>query len=107
MGLDVSLKALRPVEVYNANITHNLGKMAKAAGIYQHLWRPEELEITHAVQLVLPLKSAIKKMRADPKRFKKFDSPNGWGTYNDFVPWLERLYEACKKDPDAELSIWR
>ena len=24
--------------VYEANITHNLGCMAEAAGIYQHLW---------------------------------------------------------------------
>lgn len=30
-------------EVYEANITHNLNKMAQEAGIYTALWRPSEL----------------------------------------------------------------
>lgn len=30
-------------EVYSANITHNLGRMAAEAGIYEALWRPGEL----------------------------------------------------------------
>ena len=35
MSLDVTLTAVRPTEVYSANITHNLW-MAEEAGIYQH-----------------------------------------------------------------------
>ena len=30
--------------MYNANITHNLGKMAEEAGIYEALWRPYQLK---------------------------------------------------------------
>lgn len=45
MSLDVYLKAVRPAEVFSANITHNLGAMAEAAGIYRHLWRPEEVGV--------------------------------------------------------------
>lgn len=30
-------------EVFDANITHNLNRMAGAAGIYEALWRPGEL----------------------------------------------------------------
>jgi hypothetical protein len=30
--------------VYNANITHNLGKMAEKAGLYETLWRPYRLK---------------------------------------------------------------
>ena len=37
-----------PEGAYSANITHNLGKMAEEAGIYKHLWRPEEIGITKA-----------------------------------------------------------
>lgn len=29
--------------VYAANVTHNLNRMADAAGIYLPLWRPEEM----------------------------------------------------------------
>ena len=30
--------------LYDANITHNLGEMAKKAGIYEALWRPYRLK---------------------------------------------------------------
>lgn len=39
-------------QLYWANITHNLNSMAGAAGIYQHLWRPEEVGVTKARQLI-------------------------------------------------------
>src|SRR5260221_6791232 len=42
-------------EVYWANITHNLGLMARECGLYEPLWRPVENGITHARQLVEPL----------------------------------------------------
>jgi len=48
MSLDVYLMKTMPTSVYDANITHNLGAMAEAAGIYKHLWRPEEIGITKA-----------------------------------------------------------
>ena len=43
MSLDVYLTDAEGREVFSANITHNLGAMAKEAGIYMHLWRPDEL----------------------------------------------------------------
>ncbi len=64
---------------YSANITHNLGDMAEEAGIYKHLWRPEEIGITKAVQLVEPLSKGLSFMKSDPERFKKFNAENGWG----------------------------
>jgi hypothetical protein len=46
-------------EVYTANITHNLNRMAKEAGIYKHLWRPDEIGITLAGELIEPLQSGL------------------------------------------------
>lgn len=92
---------------FKANITHNLSKMAQEAGIYEACWRPEEIGITKAAQLIEPLKSGIEKMRADPKHFKKFDSPNGWGLYVHFLPWLERYLEACMEMPKANVTVSR
>ena len=86
MGLDVSLIAVKPTEVYSSNITHNLGRMAREAGIYEYLWRPEEVDIMYAWQLIAPLEEGLQKLKAEPEKFKAFDSPNGWGTYDDFVP---------------------
>lgn len=94
-------------EVYWANITHNLGKMADAAGIYQHLWRPEELGIILAKDLIEPLTEGLKKMKADPDHYKQFNASNGWGLYEHFIPWIEKYLEACKQYPEAEISVSR
>lgn len=90
-------------EVFWANITHNLGNMADEAGIYGCVWRPEENGVESAGQLIEPLTKAIADMKARPKHYEKFNSPNGWGLYENFVPWLERLLEACTAWPDAEV----
>jgi hypothetical protein len=42
MSLDVYLTAVRKTTIYSSNITHNLGAMAQAAGIYQACWRHED-----------------------------------------------------------------
>ena len=96
-----------PCEVFSANITHNLCNMAEEAGIYTHLWYPEDLEITKARELIGPLSIGLAKMRAHPEIFKKFDSPNGWGTYEKFVPWVQAYLNACIEHPDAEISVSR
>jgi hypothetical protein len=94
-------------EVYWSNITHNLGAMAEEAGIYKHLWRPEEIDIKTACQLVRPLKVALIEMKADPERFKKHNASNGWGTYPNFIEFVEKYLAACELNPDAEVSVSR
>lgn len=90
---------------YSTNITHNLGKMAAAAHIYVHLWSPEELGIEFAWELVDPLEDALVDMKDRPEYYKKLDNPNGWGTYDHFVPFLEDLLEACKQYPHSRVTI--
>lgn len=107
MSLDVSLSAVRETTVFDANITHNLAKMAKEAGIYKLVWRPEEVGVKQAGELIGPLTNAISLMKAEPARFKKHDAENGWGTYDDFLPWLEEYLEACKQNPDATIEVSR
>ena len=107
MSLDVYLEVMKPTEVYSANITHNLTGMAEEAGIYKHLWRPEELGITHAAQLVEPLRAGVALMRSDPERFEKFNATNGWGTYQQFLPWVENYLSACEENRDAEVTASR
>ena len=107
MSLNVYLTANRPTTVFTSNITHNLGKMAEEAGIYYHLWRPDEIGVTKAEQLILPLEEGIRLMKADPDRFRKHDAPNGWGLYEHFVPWIEEYLAACKENPDAKIEVSR
>jgi hypothetical protein len=93
--------------VYDANITHNLGEMAEVAGIYMHLWRPEEIDITKAAQLIEPLREGLRQMKAEPEKFKRYDASNGWGLYIRFVPWIEKYLAACEEYPDASVSVSR
>lgn len=101
LELDVDVGNVEPetIRFYSANITHNLGKMAKEAGIYQYLWRPEEIPVLVASELIEPLEKGLILLKFDPVRFKVFDSPNGWGMYEDFVPFVEKYLEACKRYP--------
>jgi hypothetical protein len=93
--------------VFEANITSNLGRMADAVGIYMALWRPDEIGITKANQLIEPLTEGLKQMESDPKKFKAFNPSNGWGSYDDFVPWLRRYLNACIEYPEADVSASR
>jgi hypothetical protein len=106
MSLDVYLD-VDGSQVYWANITHNLGKMAEEAGIYKHLWRPEELEVTKAKDLIEPLREGLCAMVKDPKHFRQFDSDNGWGTYGQFLPFVIEYLEACIDNPNAAVSVSR
>lgn len=124
-------------ELFSANITHNLNTMAGEAGIYEALWRPEEMiapEIAarlhisekekgyhhedtkaieaefptpHARDLIEPLRAGLALMKSDPSRFEKLNPSNGWGSYDVFVPWIERYLEACEENPDAEVEVSR
>jgi hypothetical protein len=139
MSLDVNLERKRWVtydkvnfeedneELYSANITHNLNKMAGEAGIYEALWRPHRLrtdydvkEGNHTAELdfeesceieareIIPLlEKGLADLKARPEHFKQFDSPNGWGTYVHFVPFVEEYLNACKKYHDAIVRVSR
>ena len=107
MSLDVSLSEMRMTEIYSANITHNLVDMALEAGLYQQLWRPEELGITKAGDLIQPLTVGLALLKSDPTRFEKFNASNGWGLYKHFVPFVEKYLRACQDNPDAEVNVSR
>ncbi len=94
-------------EFFSANITHNLGNMAEAAGIYKHLWRPEEIGVKNAAQLIEPLTNAVLDMKARPDHYEQFNASNGWGKYENFVPWIEEYLRACIENPEAEIYVSR
>lgn len=92
---------------YDANITHNLGAMAREAGIYQHCWRPDEIGVTKANQLIEPLSAGLALLQSDRKRFEAFNATNGWGKYEHFVPFVSQYLSACMEYPDADVRVSR
>jgi hypothetical protein len=107
MSLDVTLTRVQPTEVYHDNITHNLGAMAKAAGLYTALWRPEEAHITTADQLIPILQEGLAILKKTPRKFQKLNPPNGWGSYEGLIEFVENYLEACITHPDATVDANR
>jgi hypothetical protein len=94
-------------EVYSANITHNMNKCAEAAGIYKALWRPEELGITKAKQLIAPLRKGLHKLKMNPEKYKKYNPENGWGSYEGLVEFVEKYLNACYEYKNADVEVSR
>lgn len=94
--------------LFSTNITHNLGTMGTKAGIYDCVWRPDEMEnIKNAGDIIAILKKGIEDMKARPDYYTQFDAKNGWGTYDQFIPWLEEYLNACIKYPEALIYVSR
>lgn len=94
-------------EVYWRNITHNVGRMANEAGIYEHLWRPDEIGITKAVDLIEPLQKGLALLISDPTRFKAFNPYNGWGSYEGLIEFVTEYLVACEENPTATVHVSR
>ena len=114
MSLDVSLMVTKPVSIYDANITHNLGAMARECMVgpngltlYAVLWRPDENELTYASEIIEFLDEGYNNLLSHPERFKKFNPPNGWGTYEGLLSFVLKYKEACMENPDAVLEVSR
>ena len=105
MSLDFYLYKTKRVAIFDRNITHNLTTMASKAGIYEALWCPEKINATYARDIIPILKKGFADLLARPEYFKQFDSPNGWGLYVHFLPFVESVLRACEQDPDAEIEV--
>jgi len=107
MSLDVTLTDETGATVYDANITHNLIEMASEAGIYECLWRPEEHGYKYAGQIIEPLAAGLAKMATHKGHFEHFNAGNGWGKWENFVPWCAAYLQACRDNPDATITVCR
>lgn len=115
MSLDVYLMKVMPTSVFDANITHNLGKMASEVNLstghtlYQILWRPDECEppFTKSKEIAPLLQEGYKILINDPDHFKQFNPENGWGSYEGLVEFVKNYRNACFDIPDADIEVSR
>ena len=95
-------------EVYSANITHNLNRMAGHAGnLYEALWRPEDIDATVANDLIPYLEEGLSLLKNDPEKYREYNPPNGWGDYNGLVRFTTNYLKACREYPKAEVYVSR
>ena len=103
----VAIDSHKTKELYWANITHNLNQMANQAGLYGYLWRPGELGITKASDLIAPLATGLSFLKSHPDELRRFEPSNGWGTYEGLVEFVEKYLEACQAFPEATVQVSR
>lgn len=92
---------------YSANITHNLGKMADAAGIYCALWRPDEIGCKFAKDIIQIVEGGLINLILNPSKYREYNPSNGWGSYDGFVVWVANYLEALKQTPESEIEVSR
>jgi len=88
---------------YEANITHNLAIMAGKAGIYKAIWRPHEIDCKFAKDILPIVEKGYEDMLMRPDYYNQFNAENGWGLYEDFMPWISDYIEAMRENPDSEI----
>ena len=101
MSLDLYLHEMGEC-VWEGNITHNLGKMASEAGLYQILWRPGE--DVQARDVFDKLIEGLAHMLRNKEALSQFDAANGWGTYENLLEFVFNFTKACGEYPDAVIS---
>lgn len=107
MSLNIWLEAQDGTDLFTWNITHTLNTMASEAGIYEEMWRPDEIGITTARQLVAPLSQGLAALVSDPARFEKFNPNNGWGNYEGLVKCVMNYCIAAARHPEAKVRVSR
>lgn len=108
MSLDFSLTIMIDTggepfihELFSKNITHNLGNMARACGVHHALWQSTG---NNAGSIITTLERGLKTLKDDSDTFEKYDSANGWGLYENFIPFIEACLEACKTHPKSIIN---
>lgn len=94
-------------KLFEANATHNLIKMAEAAGVYQALWRPDENNISKASDIIEILEKGLLDLHLRPEYYKQFNPTNSWGNYEIFVDFVEKCLQGCKDNPESIVRVWR
>ena len=100
MSYEVRLEAFVRADVYEANITSNLGEMFRTALGYSVLDLPRT-----AGDCIEPLERAVHDMIVSPDIYREMNPPNGWGDYNGALTFLQRLLQACRVYPNATVEI--
>jgi hypothetical protein len=118
MSLDMYLRDRH--EVNGLNVTHNLGKMAShvivrhitidnpmdsVLTLYDLTWNFVESDYKVGSDISESLYRAIRYMVAHKKQLLKYDSQNGWGTYDGLLNFTIGLLEITLRYPDEIIEV--
>jgi hypothetical protein len=99
VGTDEPIK----VELYEANITHNVTPMWRKAGVYEALYKSDGKMAKEVGDVI---KRGVCLMELHPDEYKKLNPPNGWGSYEGALEFLFEFAMACDRYPKAIIRVW-
>jgi hypothetical protein len=102
-----SIDAVKEVEVFSRDITHNLGTMAVVADVYNCLWTPSELGIKEAKDMIPYLEKGLKYMKDEREYLETFNPSNGWGDYTVLLDFVRLTLKACRDYPEGRIHVHR
>jgi hypothetical protein len=88
-------------------MTHNLICLAEALGVYRQLWRPEEVAIKTAKDLIPTLENAITELDENFDKYQKYNPENGYGSVSNFLKFCKDYLAACKNYPETVIEVDR
>lgn len=88
-------------EVFSRNMTNNVMSMAREAGIVDCIWMDNK---TPAKDILPIIEAGLSDMISNPDKYAKFNASNGWGTYDQFIPWLKDYVYHLREYPDSIAS---
>jgi len=102
--LEIDAGGDRMESLWDSNMTYNVSPMFYDAFEMETGFRGlDRMRTTEAVPI---LERAIKKMRADPDKYKAMESDNKWGTYDQALGFLKAVLYHCHKYPAATIRIY-
>jgi hypothetical protein len=91
--------------VWELNVTHNLVPMARALGVYEAIWCPEDIGCSQAWGILPMLRDAYHTLRADREDYRSYEPGNGWGTVEGMLDVLSEYLRACAQWPHAAIDV--
>jgi len=102
MSLDIGLTKIMQVDVVSENITHNLTGMWKAVDIYDALYMSEGKTASDVLPVLI---KGYRELASNPNKYRQYNHPSGWGTYENAVTWLKNLIEEFEEYPDGIITV--
>jgi hypothetical protein len=95
---------IEPIWAEDLNITHNLGEMAEQAEIYDAMWGADGAT---ARDLIPALRLGLFRLKDNPEYYRLFNPPNGWGSNETLMDFVERYLSMCENHPEATIRVSR
>lgn len=111
MGVDLYLQSKKCNECGHVeSVGDDLGYTYNVGDMWREIYPEEKLlsidEMT-GQEAYKKLKHAHDELLKNPDKFKAMNPPNGWGSYDTFLTFIEKLMDLSSLYPDYIWHTWR